>query len=178
MGWSLRKALGLLPKPFDPIDNPYAKATTPDRLISAHFIESFVKDFDNWRAGKDVKEDKKVLIDRHQHEFEVFLKNRKTGLRIEWEMKREYDVKSYHHFGVIKHSKTKVKGIPLDPQESERIFLSWIKIKKQHDETKRVAAAALAKMKEEDAKWNLAESLLGLKRNEFGALVPINPVQE
>lgn len=49
-------------------------------------------------------------------------------------------------------------------------------IKKAIDRTKAVAEKAKKAMEENEKKWGLAETILGMKRNESGALVPaVNP---
>ena len=44
--WKTFGAL-LAPEP-DPINNPYAKATTPDELIASAVIQSLATDFESW----------------------------------------------------------------------------------------------------------------------------------
>lgn len=52
---------------------------------------------------------------------------------------------------------------------TSRIAMLW----EQLDEARKVAREAKANMEANERKWNLAETLLGMKRNEHGALVPI-----
>lgn len=181
----VRKAYGDDRK-IDPVNHPYAKATTPDQLITATVIQSFAKEFDDWTAkdmweGKDrapSKENRRLDHDELA-KIKPVLVNTKRGITVSWPVDRNCDFNygaGTIWYKYIHQSKGSVNGVEINGVCSLEIFNSWFKLSKQVAEAKAAAAAALKRQKLEEKKWNLAENLLGMKRNEHGALVPVNPV--
>jgi hypothetical protein len=58
------------------------------------------------------------------------------------------------------------------------IYTNWQNIVVQVRHTEQVAAEAKAAMEANEKKWDLAEGLLGMKRDGFGRLMPIKTVKE
>lgn len=58
------------------------------------------------------------------------------------------------------------------------VHKSFMRLKAVHDAANETARKAKADMEANEAKWNLVEQLLHMKRNEYGALVPIRTVDE
>jgi hypothetical protein len=73
---------------------------------------------------------------------------------------------------------TTVNGLPVDAEAAKIIYDAWVKIGAKMRRVKESQAKALTTMKKNEAAWDMVEKLLGMKRNEFGALVPINTVSE
>lgn len=71
-----------------------------------------------------------------------------------------------------------VNGQALDPAVGLQIALAYKNIHQSIIAAERTAAEAKAAMEANEAKWNLAEKLLGMRRNADGALVPVEKVVE
>lgn len=174
----IKVAYGDIKKPLDPFSNPWATAATPDDIIEASIIQSIAKDFDDWKmmsrpSGLPVNKS-----DRHQewynrwHKYHsnanmftcnAVLQNEKKNLLIAF---RE------NYYDEI-HDTFYVNDVSLPTDKGRKIVEAYNKIKSARARVKREADARLAEMKRLEQAWNLAESLLGMKRNEFGALVPV-----
>lgn len=177
--------LGETSKP-DMINNSYAKATTPDRLIAAHIIESFTLNFEDWDA-LNLDDQWRQFYDAPKHT----LTNTKKGLSVGWENQKKsadndnrspwvYKLKaeSAHVRNIpTKDNSAPGKSVPLDAVSSRLIIESWDKVSVVKLKAKAVADKALAEMKANEAAWTMAENLLGMKRNKFGALVPVKTAE-
>lgn len=155
-----------------------AKLTTPDDLIAASVIGSFAKDYDKWvlygdwfaRAPRYVK---KLNLCRNREEYTAKLTNRSTKLAVciyrEKTSRDRDDIEPW----IDLPDRCVVGGVVLNERASAHIVSAWKQISAKVKAAEEAAAKAKADMELNEAKWNLAEKLLGMKRNEYGALVPI-----
>jgi len=187
MSWSLKQAL------FGPVvnaeNNPYAKATTPDRLIAANIVQSFAKDFDNWsvenwsrrfcpRVGVEYgnigrmfnRKTGVYLVFAWKHDGKLSIESALEKKRGEWVVLVDESAKGGEYRLDYDLFET---GMVLDKQSSTLIVTERIRIAAAHKAAKEAADRALAVMQANEAKWELAEKLLGMKRNAIGALVPV-----
>lgn len=164
----------------DPIvNNPLANATTPDQLIGAALVESFAKEFDDW------SHEQYNTYNRSTSDDNVWLEKwRNRGFKSvqTYDTNFFYNSKKkllivYRKNGNIR-SNFRVNDVPLSTVIGETVIEEYVKLEQQVKEAKAAAAKAKREMEENEAKWNLAEKLLGKKRNEHGALVPIVPASE
>lgn len=157
------------------IDNPLAKATTPDGIIEAACINSIARDFDAWTrtcVRDGYKEHSKMLtktgremmhhMDSRYIYSTYMLKNEEKNIVITWEGNSYSD----------KYKDYKVNGVQFPDKNGYAIVSAYENLRMERVRAKAKADAALAEMKRLEGAWDLAENLLGLKRNEFGALVP------
>ena len=143
-----------------------------DQIIAAHCINSIAKDVNDWkliRPGDDWDE-WYDLFQRYkfEHGVDSLLINRQ----------RHKNVKSVHifynrQFGKNPNRFFYINGVKFNDYDGREIIDSYLKVKAQKEEVERVAARALREQQLLEQKWNMAEELLGMKRNEFGALEPI-----
>lgn len=171
----LKKILNKIAPPVDMINNPYAKATTPDRLIAAHIIESFTLNFNDWEADN-------LEPGWQKHEYRApthQLVNKEKALCVSWDYTTERRGSQYNKYNVYKVNPdiARVKGILLDQFSSRLILESWDSVCRVQIPIQHAAARALQEMKMNETKWNIAENMLGMKRNEFGALVPVKKAE-
>lgn len=159
------------------IDNPLAKATTPDDIIEAACINSIARDFDAWKKTlvKDgyeamrkmvTKTGQPMMMGGMEHHFiysTYVLKNEDKNITLMWEENAYCD----------KRKDYKVNGIAFPEKNGYAVICAWEKLRRERAQAKAKADAALAEMQRLESAWDLAENLLGLKRNEFGALVPV-----
>lgn len=191
MAWSLRQAL------FGPVvdaeNNSYATATTPDQLIAASFIRSMTEDFEAWEVThwERIFQDTSRRAEGYQAGF-IWNNKTRIGFVFHNEVKsRDKDGIAPWVLGswtcyVVKGEKPREWGfetetnkeVQLNTASSNFLMKNRAELSLAHKIAKEKAAQALAAMKANEAKWNIAEQLLGMKRNEFGALVPINPVTQ
>lgn len=166
-------------KPLDPINNPFAKATTPDDIIVAAIVQSIARDFDDWEyspAPLSRNSSWKEKWTEKCSSVNFYIANRvlhhkEKDLTISYKSNNElYEDREYFDY-------VYVNNISVPTAIGRQIGETYKKIKKERDELKRKADAALAEMKRNEQAWNLAENLLGMKRNEFGALVPVQTAE-
>jgi hypothetical protein len=163
--------------------NKAASITTPDRLIAAAVIDSFAKDFGDWQGTGLLKGQTKTCSHSRPNDQMTTLKNVKKNIIVQingtWRKgaSRDGDRMSpfWYHFEAAKAGK--VNGITIDQQDAALIWEAWTTLKIEYDQAQEVAAAAKRAMEENEKKWNLVENLLDMKRNEYGALVPKQPVE-
>lgn len=199
--WLPKFLLGLWSRPFDPINHPYAKATTPDEIIGAGIAQLIIKDFDNWSYSEGrcyvnltTKEEYARSSKRkgkpcnwepspdYQDQRVGMLIHREKGISITWKLcraSRDFDGFSpwVYARGAAIITRRDGPDIPLDIPISDMIFETYDTLKKQTAEARRIAREAEAAMRLNEIKWNFAETLLGMKRNSQGALVPITDAE-
>lgn len=155
--------------------------TMPDEIITAAVIQSLAADFPDWKltnqkdgvyVGKDHTSSfsgKEYWI----HEIPTYgprLSNANKDIKVDFFMQSLGKTGSYYRYGL---KSCKVNGILISEKCMRMIHDAYIKLKSEHDAVKQKAAQALAEQQRNEAAWDLAERLLGMKRNEFGALVPV-----
>lgn len=147
-----------------------ANKATPDGIIAAAIIESIAKHFDDWayRAVDYYAHDKNWVDDCKKFGISECLVNKRLVNEI-----KDLSV-HWHSNGTFYY----VNGTPLNWDEGRLIVQQFTKLQEKHNAVKAAAAKAIADQKRNEAAWNLAEKLLGMKRNEHGALVPIKTVEE
>lgn len=155
-------------------EHPYATATTPDDIIAAAVIESFAKDFEEWTLSGELN----PYLGRHEDPPEPALKNQKRLLVVRFKLERvpirhdRYTIPSGYRSWAP--DTAIVNGTAINRAASDRILAAWKKLNADFQAAKAAAEKAKRDMEENEKKWNLAEQLMGMRRNEFGALVPAN----
>lgn len=171
----LRRAYGdELPTPEEWAER-HAKRCSADQLISAFIIQSIAKDVDDWESGSyglttgiaGAAKLFETYRDTFGRSADGVLRNRKKHMNVKsilvlWD--RACGSTPSRHF--------MVNGVPFDDDEGRKIIEAYNKVALASRKAKEAADKALQEMKANETKWNLAEDLLGMKRNEFGALVP------
>ncbi len=160
-----------------------ATITTPDRLIVAHVIEAITKDFrafeykgaDKWSVIDGYKPRKKDYYCGYRDSpFSIISPSLKAIGLIKVYRMRPYGTadEKYWKREFIELS---VNNVAIDPNHIEGLLNHYWKIRDDLAATEAAAARALAEMEANEAKWNLAEKLLGMKRVN-GALVPVTSI--
>lgn len=162
--------------------SPWGTGTTPDQIIVAHILQSVVKKPEDWRWRNKVLPECDLLA-RYKE-----LSNTPDDLRygttsfdligpdvsVLFELRIDKTNYGWKLFSVV----TVDDGTRLDREAGDLLTTRIGLLFKQLAEVKRVAAKAKADMEAHERKWNLAEKLLGMKRNEHGALVPVNQAED
>ena len=151
---------------------PLAKATTPDQLIAAFFIQSFAHTkLEGWtlhnannepyrwdekwsKPGADFKSLNRVLH------------HAKKSATLAWQAHEDAfaeEMKRPTRFVVASGG----IYVPIDNTDGQRVFDSYIKFKFEYSRAKFAADRALEAMQLNERKWNVAESLLGIKRGDI-----------
>jgi hypothetical protein len=166
-------------------NHPYATATTPDQMIEAAIIQSIAAEFPKWSSqGVEVVSptemiwENDVRVNVNSRPYKLKLLNTSKNITCEVELGWDYKHRSpavgkpkiWGWQPTLK--KFVVNDIPISDQSAEKILTSYIKVRDHLKKVEAEAAAALERQKLEEEKWNLAENLLGLCRDEKGALVP------
>ena len=150
-------------------DSKWAKAATPDGLIAAHCIQSIAKNFDDWELRIGYSEVEQYLPADPNYKLgqDAVLINPKKDLIILF--RDLYDAIQWRY---QKCDGFLCQGVPLDTDEGGKILAAFCEIRERRKKLEAEARAAKQRMEENEKKWNLAESLLGMKRLPGGALVP------
>lgn len=165
-----------------------ASIATPDQLIAGAVLESIAKHFEDWELHSETLSYRQYVHhsreewERRRKEWYAkwselggqvnyymvnrVLENKKTGVRV-----------SYRKTGENTRDMFYVNGVSICNEEGEKIALGHLKLQDAYERAQAAAAEAKWQMEENEKKWNLAESLLGKKRDEFGTLVPIKTVE-
>lgn len=161
MGWSWRKAFGLT--------TPLHKAATPEDFIVNYFINAMAKNFNS--VKKTAENCGRHRID---HKFEIYdpVKNNRVAVG--------YFDYSFDSIGTIREPYVELNRIRSSISQSymKKIKEAYQSIAEKEKAIKVAQEKALKEMQENEAKWNIAEQLLGMKRDESGALVPVVKVEE
>jgi hypothetical protein len=169
------------------INHPYAKATTPDEIIAAAIMQSFAKDFASWewknvKYGTCMADVKKILeggegSTYHTSDAREIVENFKltklvnSALDISLTPIMDKSARGNYHY--VRITGVTVSGYELTKEIQQRIWTTWKDVSSKVRAAEAAAAAAKKAMEENERKWNLAERLLNMKRNEQGVLVPV-----
>jgi hypothetical protein len=160
----------------EPIQN-----ISPDAMIAAGLMQSFASEFDDWSAeGQFCKEAAICVRIGRQPDSTVILSNKKKRVtikfRAEWKKGRSRDGDHcnpwyYHNQGV---TDVEVNDQHIDFQLGQQMYAAWADLCAKHKAAEEAAAKALAEMKTNEAKWNIAEQILGMKRTKSGRLIAVS----
>jgi hypothetical protein len=143
----------------------------PDEIIAAAIVQSIAKDFGDWEfyahscygsKPTDWDAPKYAIVDRR-------LVNKTKGLAL-------YYLRDYSN-GKYFRKNFYINGTQIADYCGDAIMNRYDEVEKRVTAVKQAEAKALADMKRNEDAWNLAESLLGMKRNEYGALVPVQTAE-
>lgn len=173
-----------------------AELGTPDEIIVAHVMQSFIKNFPDWKLElmrtygptqvaeydslptfqpyKNIDTRNMKPNPRYSTTDRVIrYRNPKTKMKVLAWITFHYGYNQnsafYNSFDVTKLT---VNDIEVDPSLGKRVFDGYQSIKEGIEKAEAAAAEAKAAMEANERKWNLVEELQGLMRTEEGALVP------
>lgn len=183
------KAFGRKLSPVERWSLRNAKTCSADEIIAASIIQSFASHFEDWTL-KDVDLTK---VDRRDGRFisgnrsgpagSILLINSKKNITVKlyptWRKQesRDGDGLNPWFFALVGVKKAFVNDIEVSDSLATTVWASWARVERAHKRTEEAAARAKADMERNEKAWNLAERLLGMRRNEFGALVPIQTAE-
>jgi hypothetical protein len=154
---------------------------SPDAMIAAGLMQSFASEFDDWRPEGQFRKDTTICCNKgRQPDSFVVLLNKKKGViirfRAAWNKGKSRDGDRsdpwyYHNQGV---TAVEVNDQHLNAELGRRMYAAWTDVYSKHEAAKEVAAKARAEMKANEAKWNLAEQILGMKRTKSGRLIAVS----
>lgn len=186
--------------PLPPLEafanSSWSTECTPDDIIVASLLESVVKEtglWGNWKAGdyfdrtasKTVLSDKTrkwinakdgptvpIYLQRYGNEpLELIIRRGGWG---KTSKDRDGQGPWFYRPSPTSGCVIEFNGVTLNSQASDRFLTTFKKIKADAAKAKEIADRCFAAMEENEKKWNVAETMLGMKRNEFGALVPVD----
>lgn len=169
--------------------NSYSRATTPDLIIAAAIITSLTKSI-NEGEGDWAKNDMLPLCERRIESSQVWIErnpqrpkltSNALGVEIVFGTKasRTETRECYIKWSwTLDANNTRINDTLIEPKAAIAIWDCYFDLVEAKKKAGEIAAKALEVMKANEAKWNLAEKLLGMRRNEFGALVPVTSIKE
>lgn len=153
-----------------------AGITTPDRIIAAAIAQSIARDHTAWQAtgnfehaSRDYQYDDTAKLHNSAKKVTVIFGQR------QWRSGEDYHRK-YNTKPRLKG--TTVDGMEISPDDALIIWVAWEKIGRRLKAIAEAEAKALANMRRNEQAWDMVEKLLDMKRNEHGALVPVQTVEE
>jgi hypothetical protein len=155
----------------------HANKASPDGIIAATIVESLAAHWEDWVAT-DLEHKQGVY--RRDLELVPSLVNNKKKITVsfgvrEWTTRTdEYSPKVFHKDW--QSEGTKVNGVAIELKAARYIAAGYERLAKQQKALQERAAEAKRNMEANEAKWNLAEQLLGFKRTAEGVLVPAQEV--
>jgi len=174
----------------------WSKATTPEELIAAHILHEFAKNPDKWevrgtlptKLNEEIQTSSSFEIEDYKRGDKVTWYNYAAGtftmtdgmtILKTYSQVRNKDGDGYAPWFMRSSLQVQAHGfddppvnLPLDL--GQQLVNSIRAIIDGRAKAERVAAEAKAQMEENERRWNMAERLLGMRRNEQGALEPIN----
>jgi hypothetical protein len=153
-----------------------ANKASADDIIAAAVAQSFASHFEDWTITGDILDAETAYTEgRINYYGGIILCNHLKDVQI---TRIPFEKYNYNKPNEYYWKRLKVNEIEVS-EEAERIIISAYKqILTRVQAAKKIASDAEKAMKRNEEAWNLAERLLGMKRNEFGALVPVKTVEE
>jgi hypothetical protein len=158
--------------PLDATEHPYATATTPDQLIAEAMKVSMAKDINGWTRGGQMVPDHSTHVAYPSDQrpmkpskrlFELV--NQDRSMRLTW--------RTEPHGYEYRNVDFRINDIEFDAKAGLDLIEAYGRLRSAYDTAQATALKAKLAMEANENKWNLAESLLGMKRTEDGALVPL-----
>jgi hypothetical protein len=151
--------------------NRNAKRATPDDLIAGVIAASFAKDYKHWKLEGSFNQKHSYSADFVKTTLSRKMSNKK---HIEILFVFNKTVGNHYCFHVIG---CEVNGVRMTNEAHVMIYKNWHDISASVQHAEKVAAEAKAAMEANETKWNLAEALLGMKRDGLGVLQPVKTVE-
>lgn len=176
------KAFGRKLSPVERWSLRNAKTCSADEIIAASIIQSFAKSFEDWsfkakpqpvgyRCANctEIEKERREFVAQYAHGNvrlnRVFVNKSKDIIFAYWLQDNKTRTAFY------------VNGLSFPTELGQLIVAEFEKLDMAHQKAVAAAAKAKADMERNEKAWNLAERLLGMRRNEFGALVPIQTAE-
>lgn len=157
--------------------NQHKDKASADQIIASAIIQSFAKDFKHWQFVGE-------FAQRHssRDKFKSASLSRKIPTKkhivIDFLFEETDAGDTYSTIYKYKVIGCEVNGIQIDDSAFKAIITAWHNIAVQVRATEAAAEAAKKSQEVLDKKWNLAEDLIGMKRNRNGLLVPKKQAEE
>jgi hypothetical protein len=153
-----------------------AKKATPDDLIAGAVVASFAKDYKHWEFKGEF----------HQRHSSSCVKSTslsrkmvsKKDITIVFLFKKTCIYDDYSTVYKYKVIGCEVNGIRVTNAAFKYIYDNWQGITVKVRAAEAAAAEAKKRMEENEKKWDMAEGLLGMKRDGLGRLMPIKTADE
>jgi hypothetical protein len=149
---------------------------SPDDIITAAIIQSIASNPDDWQFSGQLNY---ALSYVGHYSQNATLTNKKKKIVITFifegyaykDKGKSYVQAKYRACGCS------VNGVELSHAHFKSVIRSWEALTSKLKAAKDAADKAKSEMDRNEQAWNIAESLLGMKRNEHGALVPVKEVE-
>lgn len=159
--------------------NHNSKKASADDLIAGAIVGSFAEHFKHWKFCGDFNQSHsskngfqstlltRKMVGKKPVEVQFIFKLTKTG-----------DGYNEPHVCKYKVIGCEVNSIRISDGAFQHIYKSWHLVSAQVKAAEEVAEKAKNEMVANELRWDLAESLLGMKRNGLGVLIPVKTVEE
>lgn len=157
-----------------------ASLTSPEQIIVAAVIESFAKDFESWTVNpyltgnaRDAYSSGFYEDGEYSRKF-IAIRNDKAGITLKRRVREKYNDETPNKYY---YEESYINDLELPDRLSQEILRAYRRVLVRVRAAKQAAETARLNMEKNEAAWQLAEKLLGMKRNEQGALVPVKTVE-
>jgi hypothetical protein len=157
-----------------------ASLTSPEQIIVAAVIESFAKDFESWTVNPYIVGNAHFAYASgcyEDHDYSrkfTAIRNDKAGITLKRRIREKYNYESSNKYY---YEESYINDLELPDRLSQEILRAYRRVLVRVQAAKQAAETARLNMEKNEAAWQLAEKLLGMKRNEQGALVPVKTVE-
>jgi hypothetical protein len=144
-----------------------AEKTTTDQMLVAAIIGSMAKDITSWNA-RDIHPSSSKNMSPI-----IYTRN----------ISFTFGIDRIFKFGEFYREPNPTKNptindMPINSKDAKALFDAFVELKTKQLELETATLQAKVDMINNEKKWELVENLLKMKRNEHGALVPIEPAVE
>lgn len=164
---------------------------SPDAMIINALMQSFASEFDDWKlewreanntwqyfsgsvsqfpAVKPRHKDATRWDSSKCRQFLLTNKKKNIEFKIRY-VYAGYDGARTTYHAVMESWKSLVNNVEIDGVAGRQLADAYLKLKTEHDAAKAVAAKALADTKANEAKWDVVEKILDMKRTKTGRLI-------
>lgn len=181
--WGLSPDCGDHGTPVERWATKTAQLSTPDQIIAARIVDSFVKDLEtSWTLHERARDRHTSSVLSSSGREEWYKKWTKPGSKTNYYicnrvLENGTIFVAYHlsnsHYDEPSMDSFHVNEVPISNADGRFIIKSFTELKSKIVAAKAAADRAKKEMEDNEARWNLVEKLFHMRRDEQGALVTI-----
>lgn len=163
--------------PIEKWANHNSKKASADDLIAGAIVGSFAEHFKHWKFCGDFNQ----RYDGSGGFKPTSLSRKMVGkkhVEVVFVFRATQSGDAYSTIYKYKVIGCEVNGIRISDRAFQHIYTSWNNVVVKVKAAEEVAEKAKNEMVANELRWDLAESLLGMKRNGLGVLIPVKTVEE
>jgi hypothetical protein len=164
---------------------PQPVGVSPDRMIAGAVIQSFISNTIDWKidtseANNVSAFDSKLFESSHPvwssnlTSGAIKLVNAKDGITVKFNNWHQHLRSSGKQANRVTGKNCYINGVRISDSDGIAILCNWLTYASKLRAAEEAAAKAKAEMQANEAKWNLVEDLLKMKRTRSGRLIALS----